>query len=69
MLWHIAHVRTPRAAECARYFDPIIVAPSLHAVTDHDRLRCDSCAHDLDVFAFLRLSCSRFERAARAAPR
>ena len=66
-LWHIALVRTPRAAEYARCFDPIIAAPGLHAMTDHDLPVCDSCAHDLDVFQFLRLRSARFEDGIRAA--
>jgi hypothetical protein len=68
-LWHIAHVRTPRTAEYARCFDPIIAAPGRHAVTDHDRLVCDSYAHDLDMFEFLRLRSARFEDGIRAAAR
>ena len=53
--------RTPRAAEYAGCFDPIIAAPGLYAMTDHDRLVCDSCAHDLGVFEFLRLRSARFD--------
>jgi hypothetical protein len=68
-LSHVAHVRTPRAAEHARCFDPIIAAPGLHAIPDHHRLVCDSCAHHLDVFEFLRLRSARFEDGIRAAAR
>jgi hypothetical protein len=69
MRWHIAHVRTSRATECARCYDPIIAEPGLHASTDDDRLICDHCAQRADAFRFVRLVEYRFDLAVREAAR